>query len=262
MSRVQCSLTRVCGSLLWAPLQARVTHWSQFVWDFPDWETPQSKANPLAQLALVLPGPPSAPCGGVWRPLLAQIPHAGCAARALAPSLSVLSPLPLRCCCLPLLPLSGPTRDSLQSEATRGTGPSASPTTKPGPNPAHKKPAVYEGPTPCESCTAFPPGQGELWKSRASTFSCSVPSTTHPRASCKPVLLAPIHAPKSPNQSWPLLIPPQSHRLYLRTSRVTAEGHVEKQHARKSIITKGLKQEGKIDIKSQRQALERKAKLQ
>lgn len=31
------------------------------------------------------------------------------------------------CCCLPLLPLSGPTRDSLQSEATRGTGPSASP---------------------------------------------------------------------------------------------------------------------------------------
>lgn len=46
-----------------------------------------------------------------------------------------------------------------------------------------------------------------------------------------------MHQNLETSQSWPLLISPQSHRLYLRTSRVTAECHVEKQHARQSIIT-------------------------
>lgn len=119
------TVARVWEALQWAPLQASVTHWSQFVWDFPDWETLQSKANPLPRFVLVLPGPPSAPCGGVWRPLLAQLPLCSLCGRGPWPPASLLSPLPLRCCCLLLL--SGPTRDSLQSEATRGTGPSTSP---------------------------------------------------------------------------------------------------------------------------------------
>lgn len=117
--------TDMCAPLQWSLLQARLTTSAQFVWVSPDWETPTVPAK-LGSWSPRTPcsgshGLPSALSRGVWRPLLApgalqpvRPPKVPSLSSPLAGSAAAISPS-----CLPVVrPLSGYTRDLLQTKAT------------------------------------------------------------------------------------------------------------------------------------------------